>query len=184
MSRWLLGSSSSITSGAERSSLASKQPPLLPAGERPHLAREVLGLEAEAGEDVLDFVIELERVVMPEQFRQSVELRAELLSLDLVGAGREFLRDALELGLRRDQFVEGRFRLVEERAARGELFDLHQRAEPSPGVKRDLPGVRFIEARRGSSVSVVLPAPFGPTNPTRSPACISNDTSSKSGVAS
>ena len=71
----------------------------------------------------LDLVIEFEGVVMAEQFGEPIELRGELLVLRFVGAGGEFLGDALELLLRGEEFVERGLGFVEERAARREFRD-------------------------------------------------------------
>ena len=124
--------------------LREQNAPLLTAAEADDLAVEVLLQKAEAGEHVVDFVVERVGVVGREEFVQAVVLIGELLLFERVVAVRHLVGDGVKFLLGRQQFVEGALRLFVQRPARRELGDLPEQVEPRPGVPLDAPGFRFV----------------------------------------
>ena len=170
--------------GGGEQQLGEHQPALLAAGECREVAGEVRFREAEPGEHAFDLVIEFEGVVVAEQFVEAIEPGGELLVLGFIRARRQLLGDALEVPLSGEQFVKGRLGFLETACGpSGNSASCCNMPRRAPACSVTLPESGSSWPARMRS-SVVLPAPFGPTKPIRSPAWISNETCSKSGVAS
>ena len=82
-----------------------------------------------------------------------------------------------------EQFIQGRLRFEEKSAARRKFGLLTQQSDAGAGMEANVAVVGLVGADEQRK-SVVLPAPLGPTRPTRSPACNSKPTFSNSGPSS
>jgi len=145
MSKWLLLVKQHHVGGTQQK-FREQQPPLLPAAEGDDLAWIVLVAEAEAAEHFGNLVVELVGALRPQQLIEPVETLRQLLPCYFIGRFGEFVRDCFELSLRGEQFVERRLRFFKERAARGELFDLLQHAEPRSRMKLGAAMLRLVLA--------------------------------------
>ena len=137
--------------------------------------------EAEALQHGGDLQVDAVAVVQAEAVLEVAVAREHLLVL-AVGDVRvaEALLELVHLGLHVEQRLEGQHRLLEDRAARV------RRGRPAAGSRRvrsdgltTRPASQLLEPRAASCSSVVLPAPFGPQRPTRSPSEICQVTLSK-----
>ena len=106
--------------------LRQQKPTALAAAKRVDLAIVVDGFEAEAAEHGFDFVVEGIRVVVPQQFRETVVAGGEVFLFDLVGCVRQQVGDADHLVLRLEHLAKSGLGLVEQRAAGCELFVLFE----------------------------------------------------------
>ena len=146
MSRWLLGSSSSITSGADSSSLASISrlcwPPLNVSTGR----SIILAAEAEAVQHLFDAVVDVEGVVVAEQFVEAIVARCQAFALRFIGRFGQRLGGADHVVVGGEQFVERGLGLGEQGAAGGEVRLLAQQGHARAGVQADVAVVGLVEA--------------------------------------
>ena len=96
------------------------------------------------------------------------------LAVGLVFGLGHLLRGLLELVLELDQRGQPRLDDFDQRLAGLEVGLLAQQADPDARPDEEVAVIGLIAGRPGVCISVVLPAPLGPTSPIRSPARTSN----------
>ena len=166
--------------GALEQELGEHQPRLLAAGERAGRPVEIGLGEPQPGEDLLDAMIDRVGVLVLEPLVELVVAPGGALAVGLVFGLGHLLGGFLELVLQVDQRGQARLGDVHQRLVGPELGLLPQQADPDSGPDVDLAVLRRLEPGQ-SFMSVVLPAPLGPTRPIRSPARTSNARSRKMG---
>ena len=177
-SRWFVGSSSSSSVGPAEQQLRERDAHLPAAGERLGRLREIGLREPQAFEHLRHAQVDAVALFAAEELREVVVPDEQRLVL-AVGQRRigQRVLDPVDLGARFEQRTERERRFVDERASRVLEAVLRQIADRQAGRLDDDP-------RSGSSrpasirSSVVLPAPFGPQRPTRSPSSTCQVTSS------
>ena len=167
--------------GALEQQLGEHQPRLLAARERPGRTVEVGRREPQAAEDLLDAVVDRVGVLVLEPVVQLVVAAAGPVAVVLVLGLGHLLGRLLELALQVEERGQARPGHVHQRLVGPELGLLAQQADPDAGPDVEMRRNPASRSRPSSFISVVLPAPLGPTRPIRSPARTSNARSWKIG---
>ena len=167
--------------GLGEQQLGQQQPILLSAGELADLLLKRRLGEAESFQHALDAIVEVVGVVVLKLVLDVLEALLQPLALGFVGLGRNCVGDFFRVAGQVGDIGQCRGCFVPHGAAGCELRMLLQVAKRGGGVQLDAcrcrPPVRPATIR----ISVVLPAPLGPTSDTRSPGRMSNVTPSSTG---
>ena len=181
MSRWFDGSSSSIRSGSASSSFASSRRFCCPPESLADLLLERRLGEAEPLQHPLDAVVEVVGVVMLQLVLDVLEPVLQPLSLGFVGLGGDRVGDFFRVAGQIGDVRQRRVRLRPRRCGPAQTPDAAPSSRASPTNAAPRGRCRPRRPPATIRISVVLPAPLGPTSDTRSPGRISNVTPASTG---